>query len=185
MNDKEKFVLEHYDISEDGKVFSKFTNKFLKFREDKDGYFDVTLVYNNKGDRMPFKVHRLVALKYIEKPENYNVTNHKDLDKQNNNIDNLEWSTIALNTQHGYDYNAYSHIKKVKVTEKDGTIHVFPSTSHASRYYNYANPSTIQAILEGRNHNPIPTGKRKGLYFEYTNESVTTIERNTTTASGV
>lgn len=181
MNDKEKFVLENYEIYPDGRVYSNFTKKFLKFRTDKDGYFDVTLIYDNKGNRMPFRVHRLVALRYISKPDGYNIINHKDLNKQNNNVDNLEWSTIALNTQHGYNYNAYKNIKKVKVTEKDGKIHIFPSVSHASRYYRYANPSTIQAILEGRRNNPIPLGKRKGLYFEYTSESVTTIERITTT----
>ena len=177
MNNKEKFVLENYDITENGKIYSRFTNKFLKFRVDKDGYFDVTLVYNQKGSRMPFRIHRLVALKYLHQPEGFDVVNHKDLNKQNNSIDNLEWSTVSLNTQHGYNYSAYSHIRKVKCIEPNGNIHVFPSVSHASRYYLYSNPSTIQAILEGRRNNPIPTGRRKGLFFEYTNESVTTIER--------
>ena len=177
MNEKEQYVLTHYEIYPDGRVFSQMTNKFLKFRTDKDGYFDVTLVYNSEGNRMPFRIHRLVALKYLEKPENYNVVNHKDLNKQNNNVSNLEWSTVALNTQHGYNYSAYSNIRKVKSIEMDGTIHVFPSTSHAARYYNYSNPTTIQAILEGRKPNPITKGVRQGLYFEYANESVTTIER--------
>ena len=181
MNEKEQFVLKNYDISMDGKVYSKFTKRFLKFRIDKDGYFDVTLVYNSEGCRMPFRVARLVALQYLEKPIDYNIVNHKDLNKQNNNVDNLEWSTVALNTQHGYNYNVYSHIRKVKVVELDGKINICPSTSHAARYYNYSNPTTIQAILEGRKPNPIMFGKRKGLYFEYTNESVTTIERVTIT----
>lgn len=185
MNGKEKFVLENYSIFSDGRVFSKFTNKFLKFRVDKDGYFDVSLVYNANGDRMPFRVHRLVALKYLDKPENFNVVNHKDLNKQNNNVDNLEWSTVSLNTQHGYDYNAYVKIRKVKCIEPNGNIHIFPSASHAARYYNYKNPSTIQAVLENRICNPIKRGLYRGYYFEYTNESVTTIERNTTTVSGV
>ena len=181
MNEKEKYVLKHYEIYQDGKIFSPITNKFLKFRTDKDGYLDVPLIYNNKGDRMPFRVHRLVALKYLNKPENYNVVNHKDLNKQNNNVENLEWSTVALNTQHGYNYNAYNHIKKVKAIEQNGITHVFPSTSHAARYYNYKNPTTIQAMLESRMSNPITRGNRQGLYFEYTNESVTTIERVTIT----
>ena len=177
MNEKERYVLEHYEIYQDGKIFSPMTNKFLRFRIDKDGYFDVSLIYNSEGKRMPFRIHRLVALKYLEKPEDYNVVNHKDLNKQNNNVDNLEWSTVAFNTQHGYNYSAYSNIRKVKSIEQDGTVHVFPSTSHAARYYNYKNLTTIQAILEGRRSNPIIRGNRQGLYFEYTNESVTTIER--------
>lgn len=181
MTEKEKFVLEHYDVTKDGKVFSKFTNKFLKFREDKDGYYDVSLVYNSKGARMPFRVHRLVALKYIKNPDNLPVINHKDLDKKNNNIDNLEWCTISKNTQHGYDSGTYSHIKKVKASQPDGIIHVFPSTSEASRYYGYANPTTLQAVLEGRNCNPMVRGRCKGIKFEYTDESVTTIEKVTDT----
>ena len=46
MNEKEKFVLQHYDITKDGRIYSNFTNKYLKFRTDKDGYYDVTLVYD-------------------------------------------------------------------------------------------------------------------------------------------
>jgi len=185
MNEKEQFVLDHYEIYPDGKVFSKFTNKFLKFRIDKDGYYDVPLVFNKNGNRMPFRVHRLVLLKYKERPIGCNIANHKDLNKQNNNLENLEWSTIALNTQHGYDNCAYHCIKRVKTMEPDGEIKVFPSISHASRFYNYKNPSGIQAILEGRSKNPINRGFRKGLYFEYTSESVTTIERNPNTIVGV
>lgn len=181
MTSKEKFVLDHYEIYPDGRVYSNFTKKFLKFRTDEDGYFDVGLVYNDAGGRMPFRVHRLVALKYIPQPEGYNVTNHKDLNKQNNNVENLEWSTVALNTQHGYANSAYEHIKSVKVTEIDGTTHVFPSISHASRFYNYANPSGIQFLLS-KGRGLVSKGLRKGICFEYTNESVTTIERVTTTA---
>jgi len=185
MNEKEKYVLNKYDITEDGRIYSSYTNKFLRFREDKDGYYDVALVYNDEGKRMPFRVHRLIALKYVNNPNNSPQVNHMDLNKQNNSIDNLEWVTIAENTQHGYDNSAYAHINKVKVTESNGNIHIFPSTSHAARYYYYANPTTIQAILECRSNNPIPTGRRKGLFFEYTNEGVTTIERNPIIVNGV
>ena len=47
MNVKEKYVLEHYEISKEGAVYSPYTKKFLKFREDKDGYLEVTLIYND------------------------------------------------------------------------------------------------------------------------------------------
>ena len=183
MTEKEKFVLENYIITPNGKVLSNLNSnnnyqyKELKLRSDKDGYLDVTLLYNEKGDRQPFRIHRLVALKYLQNLNNYNIVNHIDCDKTNNNVNNLEWSTVSMNTQHGYDNSRYKYVKKVKATLKDGTVHIFPSISHAARFFNYANPSTIQAILEGRRENPISKGIRKGLYFEYTNESVTTIER--------
>lgn len=191
MTEKERFVLNNYRITEDGKVFSSLNCRSnyqeveLKLREDKDGYYDVGLVYNKDGNRQPFRVHRLVALKYIGDYSNGQVVNHKDLNKKNNHFSNIEWTFIKLNTIHGYNNCAYNNIKKVKVTEPNGTIHIFPSVSHASRYYNYTNPSVIQSILEGRNRNPIYRGERKGLYFEYTDEGVTTIERNLITVDEV
>ena len=115
MNEKEKYVLEHYEITETGEVYSSlnsnnnFKRRKLKLREDKDGYYDVGLVYNDKGDRQPFRVHRLVLLKFRDRPEGYDVVNHKDLDKKNNNLSNLEWSTVQLNTIHGYDSGVYKN----------------------------------------------------------------------------
>lgn len=187
MTEKEKYVLDNYEITKDGEVYStlnsnnNYKRKKLSKRVDKDGYFDITLVYNNKGDRKPFRIHRLVLLKYKKEIEGYNIVNHKDLNKQNNHIDNLEWSTVSLNTQHGYDNGSYSHIKRVK-SIYNNEVHIFPSISHASRYFGYANPSSIHRVLQGLNSNPIARGSRKGLYFEFTNESVTTIERNINTA---
>lgn len=191
MNIKEEYVLSHYEITETGEIYStlnsnnNFKRKKLKFREDKDGYYDVSLVYNSEGSRMPFRIHRLVALKYLPEIKGFEIVNHLDLDKKNNNKSNLRWSNVSINTQHGYDNCTYKNIKKIKVVELSGEYHIFPSESHASRYYNYKNPSVINAILNGRRNNPIPKGKRKGLFFEYTNEGVTTIERNTSTVTGV
>lgn len=183
MTDKEKFILENYNITRDGKIFEG--ERQLNFRVNQDGYYDVRLKYNEQGKSQPFLVHRLVALKYLEKGENMPVTNHKDLNKTNNQVDNLEWSNVQLNTQHGYDNGAYPSIKRVKVIESDGTTHIFPSQSHTSRYYNYKNPSTIQQILDGKRKNPLSKGKRKGYYFEYTDEGVTTIERKANTVVGL
>lgn len=177
MTEKEKYVIEHYEITKDGKIYSPYTKKYLKFREDKDGYFDVTLIYNDEGKRQPFRIHRLVALKYLPEIENCNVVNHKDLNKQNNNVDNLEWCNISRNTQHGYDNCAYQNLKRVKVTEPNGETRVFPSQSEASRYYGYKNPTTIQHWLSKSNPYYPSRGKYKGYCFEFTTEGVTTIER--------
>lgn len=175
MTEKEQYVLEHYEISRDGKIYSPYTKRYLKFREDKDGYYDVTLIYNSNGDRQPFRVHRLVALKYLQEVPEMLVINHKDLNKKNNNVDNLEWTTIKYNTIHGYQNCAYSHIHKIKVTFPSGNYLVFPNESEASRYFKYANPSVIQRFVY---KGIIPCrGRLKGCKLEYTNESVTTIER--------
>lgn len=50
-----------------------------------------------------FLVHRLVALKYIDPVDNMPYVNHKDGDKSNNDVSNLEWCTHSYNVQHAYD----------------------------------------------------------------------------------
>jgi len=186
MTKEEKFVLDNYEITTDGKIFSHFTNKWLKFSTDKDGYFNVSLVCNNNSSRKRFRVHRLVAFKYLDEINGHNVINHKNLNKQDNRVINLEWSTTSKNTQHGYDNSSYTYIKSVKVTDVNGNILIFPSCSHVSRFYNYKCPSEIANIISGiRGKNPRTRGKCKGFLFEFTNESVTTIERNVSTVVDV
>lgn len=181
MNIKEKFVLDHYEITKDGKVYSPFTKKFLKFRVDKDGYFDVSLVYNKNGDRQPFRVHRLVALKYLEEIEGLDIVNHKDLNKQNNNVENLEWSNVSMNTQHGFDNCAYSKIPKVKIITLEGEELIFPNISYASRHFGYKNATTIQHWFKKSNPYSPPKGKLKGYTLYLLTEGVTTIETVTDT----
>jgi len=53
------------------------------------------------GDRKKFPVHRLVASTFIPNPNNYPQINHKDEDKTNNSISNLEWCTAKYNINYG------------------------------------------------------------------------------------
>ena len=65
---------------------------------DKDGYFLVTI---SNGKQKTFRVHRLVCLAFLENPENLPIINHKDENKQNNHVDNLEYCTYQYNTNYG------------------------------------------------------------------------------------
>ena len=66
--------------------------KFLKKYEDKDGYIKVSLNKNAKSKA--YAVHRLIAGAFIPNPNNYPCINHKDENKQNNKLENLEWCTV-------------------------------------------------------------------------------------------
>ena len=80
----------NYLIYEDGRVYSKKRNKFLK--NNKSGnYYSVAL------DRKTYQIHRLVALHYIPNPENLPCVDHIDRIKENNHKSNLRWATISEN----------------------------------------------------------------------------------------
>lgn len=84
-----------YYITEDGKIYSSIQNKWLKIWTDNQGYLVVTL----QGEKK--KVHRLVAETFIPNPDNLPVVNHKDEDKSNPSVDNLEWCTYEYNRNYG------------------------------------------------------------------------------------
>ncbi len=74
---------------------------FLKGIPDKDGYFRVNLKKKQKTNNR--LIHRLVALSFSPNPKNKPHVNHKDGNKQNNVLSNLEWNTLSENRQHAYD----------------------------------------------------------------------------------
>lgn len=83
--------------------------RLLKQITEKDGYYIVNLYKNGQRDWR--RVHRLVAEAFIKNPNNLPYVNHKDLNKQNNCIDNLEWCTDLENKQHAKENG---HIRKGK-----------------------------------------------------------------------
>lgn len=104
-------------ITEDGKVFSLNSNRFLKDQVCDKGYRKITLFWENR--RKTFRVHRLVAYSFLSTPENYEdlEVNHKDGDKSNNSYTNLEWNTSLENIEHAV--NSGLRNTHYKLTESD------------------------------------------------------------------
>lgn len=73
--------------------------RILKPTVNKDGYYRVSLSKNNKVKN--YLVHRLVAETFLDNPNNYPCINHKDENKQNNYLINLEFCTVKYNTNYG------------------------------------------------------------------------------------
>ena len=90
-----------YAASEDGRIWSYSSKKFLKPSTHRDGYLKLTLSKNGKVTTN--QIHRLVAQAFIANPDNLPMVNHIDGIKDNNNVSNLEWVSHIGNMRHAMD----------------------------------------------------------------------------------
>ena len=111
-----------YQVSNQGKVKSlerkvrhseggwkNWKERIIKPYKGNHGYLMLGL--SNDGHRKAFTIHRLVALAFISNPDNKAEVNHKDGDKTNNLLENLEWNTPSENTKHAH-LNGFVKIKR-------------------------------------------------------------------------
>ena len=87
-----------YSVSADGTVFSK-SGEPMKNHLTKKGYYRVR-IYKD-GRKQWLHVHKAVALAFLPNVDNLYCINHKDEDKLNNSVDNLEWCTLGYNLGYG------------------------------------------------------------------------------------
>lgn len=137
-----------YGITSCGRVWSYRAKRFLKPFDNGKGYLRVSL--RKDGKRKDFLVHRLVAETYLPNPDNLSQVNHKDEDKSNNALPNLEWCTAVYNIN-------YSLAKKVICVE---TGKIFESVNEAAEAVN-RNAKTLSNHLRGRKKTCA------GLHFKY------------------
>ena len=126
-------------ICDDGRVWSEKKQRYLSTSPDEKGYKKVSLWVNKKV--ITLKIHRLVAKYFIPNPNNYKEVNHKDEDKTNNCVSNLEWCDRKYNVNYGNRSNKVSqalmnnnHNKRVSQYDKNGNfIKEYPSLHEAAR----------------------------------------------------
>ena len=109
-------TLDDYEVTEHGKIINKTTGYILKPKHNATGYCYVRLGGKN------YLIHRLVAQKYIPNPDNKPQINHKDGNKDNNDITNLEWVTAKENKVHAVEHNLVANGEKIgtgKLTKED------------------------------------------------------------------
>lgn len=104
-----------YEVSNMGRVKSLHRSQIiiLKQHVDHSGYMHVCL--NKDGTPNTKRVHRLVAIAFIQNPNNYEIVNHKDGNKKNNTVDNLEWCTQSYNIKHAYHNSLMNRNKQKKI----------------------------------------------------------------------
>ena len=149
---------EDYEVNEKGEVFSHISNKKLGGTSVKDGYIQVMLRKRNTGATKRMLVHQLVAKMFIPNPEMKGCINHKNFNKSDNRVENLEWCTRAENNKH---YIKAFTLKKYKLKpdqiDKIRKEHKVIGCSYESlvRKYNISRSTIIKII------------KRRGLYSPY------------------
>lgn len=152
-----------YEVSSLGRVRSLWDGrlqihrtKVLKPMKNKCGYLFVVLFKN--GERKMFRVHRLVSEAFIDNPLNKQEVNHKDEDKTNNRVDNLEWMTRNENINYGTHNErvAKAHINHPKLskpvlqfTKDEIFVNEYPSIKEVERQTGIANQS-ISACCIGK-----------------------------------
>ena len=90
----------NYEVSDLGQIRNTKTNYILKGRLSKSGYLQVSLTDKETKKKKNYYIHRLVAIYFLENLDNKREVNHKDGNKLNNNVDNLEWVTPSENQKH-------------------------------------------------------------------------------------
>lgn len=149
-----------YAITEDGRVWSYRTKKFLKPFKNQAGYMRVILFKNGRGKN--FLVHRLVAEAYIENdsPDIKTQINHIDGNKEHNWIRNLEWCTPKENMKHAADSGLRAKTYNCKRVHCVETGRVYKNCYEVARKLGLCPPS-IWAVCNGKQHT---TG---GYHFTY------------------
>lgn len=170
---------ERYQITDDGRVWSKISNKYLKENPTEDGYLRVCLCRED-GLKRQVCIHRLVAETFIPNPDKLPQVNHKDECKTNNSVENLEWCTSKYNnTYNGRHLKCAAKIKEINTIRSGKPVNQFtldgklvgtyPSTWEASRKTGFTKQGIMIACHGGqmRNNKWVNTLQYKGYLWKY------------------
>lgn len=148
-----------YDISDKGEVIYLKKNRITFGYKDKKGYLNFD--FRRRGGKC-VKVHRLVAEAFIPNPYNLPQVNHKDGNKENNNVSNLEWCDNSYNQKHAFKNKLQKgefkhHNSKLKY---DDVIFIKKHYRKGQNGYGArklakqfgVTPSTIFAIINGKSY---------------------------------
>lgn len=155
-------------VDDDLNIYSPHGN-LLKPYVGSDGYCQVQYRRPN-GKAYHARVHRIYAELFIPNPNGYLYVNHKDSNKQNNALDNLEWCTNSENVKHGWHSGNRTHHNRtaVNVYMDDAFLGTYPSIREAAKAH-HVDRHKVARILKGE----IPN-RYQPLSFEYAEGQTTT-----------
>ena len=142
-----------YQVSNTGKV-RDLKNHIKSVYKNNKGYVCLSLYYNRKTYHPT--VHRLVAKAFIPNPNNYEQVNHKDCNKENNSVENLEWCNQRYNYNEGmktfqYSKNEEHYFAKLKNSDIPIIYELYKlgfTRVTVAKIFSI-NPSSLEAIEKG------------------------------------
>lgn len=154
-----------YEISNFGNVRSLKNNsvRILKPSKSSSGYLQVILCQDS-GTKSHF-IHKLVAQEFLENENDYCEVNHKDENKTNNKVENLEWCTRKYNMNYGTIKTKQSKIKMKKVAKmnKDNQIiEIYESIKEAAKRNNCIETHIVSCCKNKKHYNT-----HKGFKWKY------------------
>lgn len=163
----------YIEISNQGNVRSllKGRSHSLKTQRDKKGYMRFTVTVDRK--KTTYKVHREVAKAFISNPDNLPQINHKDGNKSNNSVSNLEWCTNRENALHAMKNGLWEGVlaasRRTNENRKKAIIAYSASGEYPCTRY-YESISEAERDIGSRHICAVLKGKRthaKGWTFQY------------------
>jgi hypothetical protein len=120
-----------YIINKDGTIFSKKTKANMKPWVINSGYAVIAL-WDDDLTKHKFLVHRLIAMEYLDNPNNLETVNHKNGNRLDNRIENLEWSSMSEQHKHAFSVLGKIHPCPTKGT-KQGKYSKYHNVSYDIR----------------------------------------------------
>ena len=146
----------------DGRTFT-YKGEPLKIYKDRGGYCITSVHY--KGKQINIKVHRAVAMAFLPNPENLPQVNHKDEDKTNNSVYNLEWCSAKYNSNYGTrTYKQSMKVGRPIICNETGII--YKNALEAQRIIGKPKSTHIRDCCNGRYKTAY------GLTWSYINNNI-------------
>lgn len=118
----------NYEVSNYGNIQSSHTDKLRSISISSSGYPRMTLTDKITKKRVTYDIHVIVATLFLDNPNNYGYVNHKDENKKNNHVDNLEW----INQMNNLIHSRGTRIAKVDI-KTGNVLKVYNSLSEANQ----------------------------------------------------